>query len=149
VREYARLQHISPPTASKVLSSLAREGALKKEEDKRHILYYANGGSALFVDLSRIYWRQVLEASGLINALERELLRPVVILFGSLSKAEAKEDSDIDLAVFTASKKEIAVHLPEKYLKRKAHILIFQKMDDAPKELLHNILNGHIVHGAW
>ncbi|MBD3181104.1 hypothetical protein GF312_02360 [Candidatus Poribacteria bacterium] len=50
-----------------------------------------------------MYWKLLLKHSGLISFLEEELLNPVVILFGSLSKVEAKQNSDIDLAVFSIS----------------------------------------------
>src|SRR3989344_4186036 len=102
VREYARLQKISPPTASKLLQQLNKEGLLKQETDKQYIYYYADEDSELFIGFSRIYWGITLKESGLIDYIVRETLSPVIILFGSLSKAEAKQDSDIDLAIFTA-----------------------------------------------
>ena len=149
VREYARIQKISAPTASKILSSLHREGLLKKENEKQFIYYYADKESPLFIDLSRIYWRLSIERAGLISFLEDEFLNPLVILFGSLSKAEAKHDSDIDLAVFSASKKEITLEKYEKKLKRKIQLMLFQKRKDVSPELLNNILNGYIIAGSW
>jgi predicted DNA-binding transcriptional regulator len=38
IREYARIRGISPPTASKTLSRLHREGLLKKEIDRQYHL---------------------------------------------------------------------------------------------------------------
>jgi predicted nucleotidyltransferase len=149
VSEYARIQKISAPTASKILSSLNKEGILKKESDKQYIYYYADKESTLFIDLSRIYWRSSLEHSGLITCLEAELLNPLIILFGSLSKAEAKQDSDIDLAVFSATKKDIPLEKYEKKLKRNIQLMLFQKRDDVSPELLNNILNGYIIAGSW
>ncbi len=150
IREYARIQGISAPTASKILSSLHREGLLRKENEKQYIYYYADKESALFIDLSRTYWRLSLERDGLIGFLEDELLNPIIILFGSLSKAETKQDSDIDLAVFSISKKEIPLEKYEKKLKRKIQLMLFQKRDDVKSpELLNNILNGYIITGSW
>jgi len=150
VREYARIQNISAPTASKILSSLHKEGLLKKENEKQYIYYYADKESTLFIDLSRIYWRLSLERAGLVSFLEEELLNPVIILFGSLSKAEAKQDSDIDLAVFSTSKKEIPLEKYEKRLKRKIQFMLFQNRDDMKStELLNSILNGYIIAGSW
>ena len=56
VREYARIQHISPPTASKLLDEFYKDGLLKKEEEKNYILYFANKENRIFIDLQRIYW---------------------------------------------------------------------------------------------
>lgn len=149
VREYARIQKISAPTASKILSGLHKEGLLKKENEKQFIYYRADRESQLFIDLSRICWRLSIERAGLVSFLEDELLNPVVILFGSLSKAEVKKDSDIDLAVFSVSKKEIPLGKYEKKLKRKIQLMLFQKRVDVTPELLNNILNGYIIAGSW
>ncbi len=150
VREYARIQKVTPPTASKLLSNLHDEGLLKKENNKQYIYYYADRESSLFIDLSRIYWKLFLQNVNLISFLEKEFLNPVIILFGSLSKAEARPDSDIDLAVFSVTQKEITLEKYEKKLKRKIQLILFQKRDDVKNiSLLNNILNGYIISGSW
>lgn len=150
VREYARIIKISPPTASKLLSNLNKDGLIKKEEDRQYIFYHANKESKVFVDLCRIYWGAVLEKSGIIENIKEELLNPVVILFGSLSKAEVKENSDIDLAIFTPTKKELKLEKFEKILGRKIQVFIFSKKEELKsKELLNNILNGYKILGEF
>lgn len=150
VREYARLLKISPPTASTLLHGYQKEGILKKEEEKQYFYYFANKESSLFIDLSRIYWKIQLEKAGIMDFFEKELISPVIILFGSLSKAEAKPDSDIDIAVFTSSKKDLNLKQFEKKLGRAVQLFLFQKMENIKnKELLKNILNGHILKGNW
>ena len=150
VREYARIIKISPPTASKLLSNLNKDGLIKKEEDRQYIFYHANKESKVFVDLCRIYWGVVLEKSGIIENIKEELLNPVVILFGSLSKAEVKENSDIDLAIFTPTKKELKLEKYEKILGRKIQVFIFSKKEELKsKELLNNILNGYKILGEF
>ena len=98
VREYARLIRVTPPTASKMLDYYASEGLLLKSRYKNYILFYADKSSKILIYLSRIYWRQRLKE--LINYMEKQLVSPAIVLFGSLSKAEVKEDSDFDLAIF-------------------------------------------------
>ncbi|MEM4282488.1 MAG: nucleotidyltransferase domain-containing protein [Candidatus Woesearchaeota archaeon] len=150
VREYARIQKISPPTASKILENLYKEGLLKKEKEKIYNYYFVNKDSELFVELSRIYWKKILEDSGLLKELEKNLLTPIVYLFGSLSKGEAKIDSDIDLAIFTPTKKEINLEKFEKLLKRRIQIFVFRGIEDVKSEnLLKNILNGFKIKGNW
>lgn len=102
VREYARFMKISPPTASTLLSSYEKAGLLLNEKDKNYIFYYANKNSRDFIDLSRMYWRNKL--SHLIDYLDKQLINPTVILFGSLAKAESKIDSDIDIGVIAHKK---------------------------------------------
>ena len=150
VREYARIQKISPPTASSLLQNYLKEGLLKKEEEKQYLYYFANKESSLFVDLSRIYWKVVLENSGFIKALSEKFISPVIILFGSLSKAEVKENSDIDMAVFTATRKELDLKEFERKLKRNIQLFIFKDREYIKnKELLNNILNGYRLRGNW
>lgn len=148
VREYARMQKITPPTASKILDSYRREGLLKMEQDRNYLFYFADKENKTFVDLSRIYWRLELEKAGLIDHLKDKLIHPLIILFGSLSKAEVSPRSDIDLAIFTSSKKELDMDPFEEHLKRKIQIFIFKKRDDLKNhDLMDNIRDGYIVSG--
>lgn len=150
VREYARLTKITPPTASALLNNLKQEGLLKREEEKIYINYYANKDSKIFIDLSRIYWLEKIKNSGLIEHLKEELIDPIIILFGSFAKAEIKKDSDIDLAVFTITKKDTNFKKFESKLSRKIQLFAFKTREDVKnKELLNNILNGYILDGGW
>ena len=150
VREYSRIQRISPPTASNLLQSLNKQDMLKKEQDRQFIYYYANQDSNLFLDLQRAYYKLELENSGLNTFFKKELLNPIVFLFGSLSKAEAKKDSDIDIAIFTPTNKKIDLTKYEKILKRKIQLFIFPDREGLKsKELLNNILNGYKIMGNF
>mgnify|MGYP001578391713 FL=1 len=150
VREYSRIISISPPTASKLLEEYRKEGLLKREDDKNYFYYLANKESSLFIALSRIYHKNLLEKSGLIEHLEKDLLNPIIVLFGSLSKAEAKNDSDIDLAIFTPTKKEISLKKYEAILKREIQLFVFEDRKDVKNiNLFNNILNGYKITGNW
>jgi len=145
VREYAKITKISPPTASKTLDSYHHEGLLSKEKFRNYIMFYANKESKQFVDLSRIYWS--IKLKELMDFMEKELTNPTIILFGSLSKAEAKCDSDIDLVVF-AHKKDLDTGKIEKKLKRKIQIFWFASIKGIKnKELANNIINGYRLKG--
>jgi len=145
VREYSRIMKISPPTASKLLSSYNKEKLLQVEEDKNYIYYYANKDGKDFIDFSRIYWRN--RFSEILDYLDKNLLSPTIILFGSLSKAETKEDSDIDLCIISY-KKDLKLSEFEKKLKRKIQLLFFNSIKNiSNKELSNNILNGYILKG--
>lgn len=144
VREYAKLSGISPPTASKLLDGYEQEGLLLKVRERNYILFHANRENDIFIDLSRIYWRQRLQA--IVGVMEKALADPTIILFGSLAKAEAKKDSDVDLAVF-AERREISLAFAEKKLKRNIQVHWFRSLRDVNRELRNNILNGYIVRG--
>ncbi len=150
VREYARIMKISPPSASKLLEAYRKENLLKMQIDKRYSCYFANREDHIFNQVNRMYWESQLQKAGLINFLTQKLLSPVVILFGSLSKAEAKPDSDLDLAVFSPSKNQLDLNIFEKKIKKKIQIFLFKNQEEVKnKELLNNILNGFILEGSW
>jgi len=153
VREYARLTKISPPSASTLLNGYQKEGLLVREDERVYNFFAADKDSKLFVHLCRLFWANQLEKSGLIDYLQSKFVSPLIILFGSFSKAEISKNSDIDIAVFAQSGKRvnpIHVSILEEELKRNIHILAFKSREGLKNnELLNNILNGFIVSGSW
>jgi predicted nucleotidyltransferase len=145
VREYSRLIKVSPPTASKMLSEFSKEGLLLAEKDRNYIFYYTNKNSKIFIDLSRIYWKIKLDP--LTDFLNKNITPQAIILFGSLSKAEAKEDSDIDLCII-GHKKEINLKNFENSLRRKVQLFFFNSVKNIKgEELANNIINGCALNG--
>ena len=145
VREYSKLAGLSPPTASKILSNFNEEGLLSREKYRNYIFYYADKNDKIFVELSRIYWK--IKLKKLTDFLNKNLTVSAVILFGSLSKAEAKEDSDIDFCII-GEKKELSLANFEKTLKRKIQLFFFNSVKEVKnEELLNNIINGYLLEG--
>lgn len=150
IREYARIMKISPPHASKSLSEYEREGLLSMERERRYVFFYASKESRLFKGLSVLYWLRKLQDSGLLDVLEKETAEPLIILYGSFSKAEVNKDSDIDIAVFTPTPKTPNVSDFEKKLGRRIDLRVYGNTNDVEgEELLNNIRNGFIISGGW
>ena len=79
--------------------------------------------------------------------MNKNLTNPTIILFGSLSKAETKDDSDIDLCII-GHKKELNLKNFENNLKRKIQLFFFISIEDIKnKELANNIINGYMMKG--
>jgi predicted nucleotidyltransferase len=145
VREYAKLIGISPPTASIILSEYLKEGLLKKEVYRRYHLFYANKESEIFINISKIYWS--IKLRELLENINKNLLNSTIILFGSLSKAEVKEDSDIDIAIISR-KKELNLKDFEKKLGRKVQLFWFNSLEEIKDdELRKSIINGYVLRG--
>lgn len=145
VREYSRIMKISPPTASKILFELNKSDLLLVEKDRNYIFYYANKKNRIFMDLSRIYWR--IELEELIEFFCKNSTNFSVILFGSLSKAEVRANSDIDICII-GPKKKLKLNDFENKLKRKIQLFFFKSIKDINnKELANNILNGYLLEG--
>ena len=151
VREYAKKINVSPPSSSKILKNFEKEGLLKSEKDKLSINFYANKKNSLFINLQRAFYMQYFRKIGLIGYIEDKLLNPVIIMFGSFANAEIGPNSDVDIAIFCSSKKELEMKEFEKKLDREIQIFMFKNKDEAMKneELFNNILNGFIISGKW
>lgn len=137
VREYARIVGVSPPTASKTLKELEKGGALLSRNYRNLILFRANRESKTLKTLSITYWQARLK--DLSDFLSKELNYPEVVLFGSLTKLEAREESDIDIYV---DKGEADINLAafEKKLKRKIQLHFRPEMKNT--NLKNNIKKG-------
>lgn len=145
VRQYARLMKITPPTASTLLKSYEKEGLLIREKDRNYIMFCANKENQVFIDLSRIYWRHMFKE--MLDFLSEKLTNPAIILFGSLSKAETKQDSDIDIAII-ANENEIDLSQFREKLRREIQDFWFKSLkDEKNKELINNIINGYVLLG--
>ncbi len=146
VREYAKIVDLSPPTASKILKGFVEEGFLIKREERNLLLFCVNRENLNFRNLSGIYWRNRLE--NLIDKLDEEYYLPSVILFGSLSKLEVNQNSDVDLVVLSKFDKKIDLSIFEKRLKRKIQLFCYDSIDKIPKNLRNNVLNGFVLKGV-
>jgi len=142
--------NISPPTASSLLNSYNKQNILKIEKDKGYHLYSANQNSWIFIDLSRMYWKKILEKIKFLEQLEKDFKLSTIILFGSTSKGEITNKSDLDIAIFTPSNPKIDYSIFENKLKRKIQIFRFNSIDEIKnKDLQKNILSSYIIKGGF
>ena len=86
--------------------------------------------------------------SGLSDYMHMELAGGTMILFGSYSKGEDTNTSDIDLAVIGRKQKILHLEEYEKRLHRKMNVQFYKSWKDTHEHLKNNILNGIILHGS-
>lgn len=147
VREYAKLIRCSPPTASKFLKEYTAEGLLMQRTQYNRLLFTANRTNAEFRDLSRSYWRQRL--AKLLQYVAQNLTTPTIVLFGSLAKAEARGNSDVDIALFAPVKKPIEITELKRELGREISLHWFRSLAEIPNpHLRNNILDGYALMGT-
>ncbi len=146
VREYAKLIHVAPPTASSLLKKYYSEHLLLFQKEHGRHFFYANKDSNDFIDLSRMYWRNNLQK--IVNLILKQTVSATIVLYGSLSKGEANVKSDVDIMVFSPEKKKIHLENEEKKLKRKISILQFTSLKEIQNEhLRNNVMNGYKLCG--
>ena len=94
-------------------------------------------------------FRYSLYDSGLIDFLKEKYQFPeTIIIFGSYSKGEDTEKSDIDIAVITRLEKNLDFSLFEKKLQRKINLLELKNLEKAKKEFINNLINGIVLDGV-
>ena len=145
--EKSGLAHTS---TKKNLQQLKRLSIIKEFLEKRgkrnFPMFKANIESREYKKYKRINNILQVEESGLADFLKEKLMPKSIVLFGSYSKGDDIEDSDID--IFVECKKEyIDTNKFEKILNRKIELHFNEDFKKYPKELKNNILNGLILRG--
>ncbi len=151
-REIARLIKITHPTVSSALKKLKKQNLVIpiSQKNKSRIgnttLWQANIESEDFKNTKRVENLKSLYNSGLINAITKSTSPNTIILFGSYSRGEDTEDSDIDLFI---QSKERPINLKrfERKMNRKINLTFSSKTETLRKEFLTNLINGIVMYG--
>ncbi len=146
LREIARLIKISPPSVMSYLKEFEKDELIKKQIKRNIPFYSSERDSSNFILYKKISIFFELNNTGLIDYLWDKLSPQVIILYGSFSKGESIENSDIDLFILGKEKKIEIVEF-EKKLNNKVHLFFKETIKEIPNELKNNILNGIILKG--
>lgn len=148
VRQIEKTLKIPLPSAIRYAKELTEEKILKTEKISNIKLFTANTTSERFLLEKKLHNIKQIYNSGLINYLIEEYSNPAIILFGSYSKGEDIENSDIDMYVQTPSKKKPPLKKFEKILNRKIQIFSHKNIKGISNPMLaNNIINGIILNG--
>ncbi|MGE0793503.1 MAG: nucleotidyltransferase family protein [Candidatus Woesearchaeota archaeon] len=156
------------PTTEFSLIDVSRKTKLAHTSVKQHLIKlkqknmiqtkdYKRGSrkfSVFFADINNKQFKQnkllsninTLNESNLIQYLNDKFMPKCIVLFGSYSKAEDIESSDIDLFIQC---KETQINLKkfEKILQRKIELHFKENFQTYPEELRSNIANGICLEG--
>ncbi len=145
LREISRILKLGLPSVRNHTKKLEKEGFVKKEKFGVYESYVSTKN-----EIFKIYKRNdillELHDSGLVEFLSDNLVPDAIVLFGSASRGEDIEGSDIDLFL-VAKESEIDLKKFEEKLKRKISLHFESNVSKTPKELLNNIINGIVVYG--
>ena len=149
LRELSRLLKLSMPTIISATDNLAKEKLIIKEKGKVITKVMAKRDNIDFTRLKRLHNLELIYKSSLINHFSESYNQPkAIILFGSFSKGEDVEKSDIDIAIITNKKLNLDLSKYENMLK-KAINLHEVNLDKISKEFKANLLNGIVLEGSW
>jgi len=147
VRQIEREVMVPLPSAIRYAKELENENILKSTVIAEIKLYSADRSSNNFKLEKRLFNIKQIYDSGLVSELIKELHNPTIILFGSYSKGEDVESSDIDLFI-EITQKSINLDKYEQKLNRKIQLFQHKSIKEIKnKDLANNIINGITLNG--
>ena len=146
IREISRNAKIAQPSVANHLTALVGEKMILKEKKGIYSTYRANRENELFKTYKKMDLVLRMHKTGLVRHIYDSSISNAIILFGSSSKGEDMEESDIDIFV---QSREIKLKLEkyEKLLNRKISLFFEENFSRLNKELKNNIINGMIIKG--
>ena len=148
VRQIERELKLPLPSVIRYAKELVKERILNKVTISGVGFYTADRSYKRFLAKKQLYNIESLYESKLVDRLILKYSNPTIALFGSYSRCEDIEESDIDLFIETPSKIAVDLKEFEKKLQRKIHIFSYKGINSVEnKELANNILNGVVLNG--
>lgn len=145
LREISKESGFGLPSVRNHIRILEKIGVVEKREGKIYPLYFATRNELYKTyKLADILIR--MRTSGLVDFIIGSFAPDAVILFGSASRGEDVENSDVDLFV-VAGEKEVDLRRFESALNRKIELHFTESPGKVPKELMNSVVNGITLYG--
>jgi predicted nucleotidyltransferase len=148
LRELSRITKISPLSVMNYLKELEKEGLIKSYIKRKIPFYTSDRDNENFREYKKIAIQYELYKSNLIEYLWQKLSPDAIILYGSYSKGESLEQSDIDLFIIGKEKKIDLIEY-EKILGAEVHLMFEDNPKNIPSELKNNLINGIVLKGYF
>jgi len=146
MRELSRRIKIAQTSVINHLKVLLKEKLIIKEKEGIYPSFRANRDNEMFKIYKKFDLILRINQTGLLNHIYDNCLPDCIILFGSASRGEDVDESDIDLFV-QAREKKLNLERYEKLLNRRISLFFEENFLRLNNELKNNILNGIILKG--
>jgi len=147
LREISRRTGVSLPWVRKAILEFARQGLVSVRRQGSLVLVKASRDNPRFRDLKRCANLLSLYESGLVEFLVERFARPeAIVLFGSFSKGDDVETSDIDIAIFTGRGEIPETAAFSRKLGREVRIKLLPRRKMEP-EFYASLINGIVLYG--
>ena len=145
VREISRKINLAPPSVKIIINRLLDQDLIMPKNSKPFNGYVANRENDSFFFHKKAFNLLGLEA---LKNLIVEFIHPLaIVLFGSYSRGEDVESSDIDLLIISRVKKQPIISEMEKKLGRKINIMFVKDLSDLDDSISNKIYNGIVLQG--
>ncbi len=146
IRELSRRVNLAQISVITHLKTLVKEGLIIKEEEGLYPSYRANRENQELKLLKKQNMAMRIHKSKLLEFIEEKTRPDCIVLFGSAARGEDTEESDVDLFI-QAGETNLDLEKYEKLIKRKITLFFEPEIKKLSKELLNNIINGHVLYG--
>lgn len=145
IREISKKINLAQTSVRNNIKELEKSALIIKKKGKPFNGFAANRENDKFIHYKQAY--NLFSLFQLKNILIENIHPKGIIVFGSYSRGEDTEDSDIDLLILSNIKKEIDFSKTEKQLKRKINAMTVSSIEELEKGVRKNILGGWVLYG--
>ena len=147
VRQIEREAKVPLPSAIRYAKELEQESILKPTEIGGIKLYSADLSSRKYKAKKQLFNLERIYSSGLIEYLIDKYDNPSIIVFGSFSKGEDTEKSDVDIYIETPHRKVVVPSTFEKRIGLPLQLFVHKGLDEIDNiNLKNNIVNGIVLN---
>jgi predicted nucleotidyltransferase len=144
IRQVEREAKVAFPSAARYTRELADEGIVKREGISNSVFFSADMSTEEYRSEKQLY--NLRSIRPLVRYLVENYGNPPIILFGSYSRGEDTEESDIDL--YVQSPLKVDVRQFKGRLGREVQLFVHKSLGSITNtELANNILNGIKLNG--
>ena len=147
IKEISRKINLAPTSVRNHIKDLLAKNLIKKKKAKPFNGLVANRENEDFIFYKSVY--NLYSLKQLTDFLISTFWPKLIVVFGSYTKGEDIEKSDIDILIISKTKKEINLERFEKNLKRKINLLIVEKLEKLDKNIIKKIYNGTVLYGGF
>ncbi len=145
IKEISRKINIAPTSVRINIKQFLKLRLIKIQKSKPFDGYVADRENDLFLFYKRTY--NLFSLYSLKELIVESVQPKAIVLFGSYSKGEDVETSDVDLIVVSKVRKEINLEKFEKDLGRKINIMFIDKLEKLDENIRNKTINGIILYG--
>lgn len=143
MREISKRIKLAPTSVRNNIKDMLKTNLIVKKHARPFDGYVANRDNDLFLFYKRVY--NLYSLYELKQHIIHILYPKSIILFGSYSRGEDIESSDVDILVISSAKKELNISEFEKKLKRKINIMVINDLSKLDKSIQEKIKEGIIL----
>ncbi|MFH1310802.1 MAG: nucleotidyltransferase domain-containing protein [Nanoarchaeota archaeon] len=145
IKEISREIKLAHTSVRNIIKYLEKNHIIVKKKSKPFDGYTADRENEDFIFYKKAY--NIYSLKDITREIVNSVYPSAIVLFGSYSRGEDVESSDIDIFVLSKAKKEINVSPFEKSLKRKINIMTLDRIEKLDELIRKKINNGTVLHG--